>query len=91
MTAIKTTAIALTTAALLGVALTPSMAQTKHNTRADYLAAREARAQGYEQPQFNGMRAGTVNPLYPIASADPNSCVIDEGYGRWSSCQIGGN
>jgi len=90
MTGIKTTAIALTTAAILGVALTPTLAQTKQSTRAESLAARQARAQANGQPLYYSQQPAVVNPMIPGASADPNACVIDEGYGRWSSCHVGG-
>ncbi len=83
-------------AAAISALTTPAFAQT-----ADTARARQTAAQSYNL-QSSGMHAFAYSPQSPIVSSDgsavpghvlatPEKCWTDDGNGRWSSCDVGGN
>ena len=78
MTVIKTTAIALTLATSFAALASAAPAQTSR-------AARDARAEA-QQPYRGASQRATTYGNATWNSTAPNQCRIDNGYGRFDTC-----
>jgi hypothetical protein len=87
MTLIKTGIVALALTASLGALATSASAQTRAERNA---AAREARAQAQEYRAQQRYLPGAYESYGYAGSATdrlaPNECRIDNGYGRFDTC-----
>jgi hypothetical protein len=76
--------VILSTAAIIGAgAFSSAFAAERTRTRTQ--APLYAQEQSYGQSYNQAAPRERLAPVKP-ASADPNKCVTDEGYGRFSSC-----
>jgi hypothetical protein len=83
-TAAKTASALGVAVALVAGSLAPALAASK---------AQRARlappTQAYSEPAYAAARSEYGMSAVPYAFASPYTCVIDDGYGRWSSCDSG--
>lgn len=92
MSNIRTCAIAITLAAATIAAATPSFAQTTRAQRAAQMAAQNRDVSDSYALQYNGQQRIAPDG-FPVPAAvlnSPNGCWMDDGYGRWTSCESAG-
>jgi hypothetical protein len=78
--------LTLTIAGLIAAtALSPAMAAPKHKRRAAPVQTEETYGEGWQQAPV-AARPGVPGVVYQ----QPGECFTDEGYGRYTPCDVGG-
>jgi len=78
--------LTLTLAGLIAAtALAPASAATKHKRKAAPVQTEENLGDTWQQSSV-AARSGVPGTVYQ----QPNACFTDEGYGRFTSCDVGG-